>query len=130
MKSVKDKAESSAFKEQSDALEIFNSAIDFLASRSIPFSGEFFVPGTGVAITYEHYLRYLFALEWINPDSVVLDLGCGMGYGSALLSSKAKWVYSIDYNGELIQLVRELKKNFSLINITPIEGKVEDLEEM
>jgi SAM-dependent methyltransferase len=39
-----------------------------------------------------------FILDFIKPESTVLDLGCGLGFVSFFISAKAKKVVGIDYN--------------------------------
>ena len=53
--------------------------------------------GVGYAYFYEHLARYFFASQFVK-DKVVLDAGCGVGYGSYILVKydKAKKVYAID----------------------------------
>lgn len=46
-------------------------------------------------IAIEHLHRYSIAYEYIC-DKVVLDIACGEGYGSNLMSEKASFVYGVD----------------------------------
>lgn len=65
----------------------------------LPLTGERTVPG----IPHENYwfrrheVVYLEAAEWVR-GSVVLDVGCGEGYGTALLAGRAAKVYGVDYD--------------------------------
>lgn len=52
-------------------------------------------------INYEHWHRYLYATEFVK-DKVVLDIACGMGYGSYLLSGYASSVVGIDINPDAV----------------------------
>jgi len=66
------------------------------------------IPG---AISLEVYLwhigRYVFALEFIKPDDLVLDIACGVGYGSYLLAKKgAKKVIGIDISKDAINYAK------------------------
>ena len=56
----------------------------------------------GAEIHYEHLHRYAFASQFVNGKKV-LDLACGEGYGSFLLSKTARCVMGIDINPETIQ---------------------------
>lgn len=69
--------------------------------------GERFIPGEGPSMTaLEHLHRYHFVLALVKGMSVV-DLGCGIGYGSALLAGKARSVIGIDISEESIKHARE-----------------------
>ena len=55
----------------------------------------------------------------INPDDIILDVGCGGGINIKRMAENAKKVYGIDYSIESVKLSKEV--NEKLIN----EGKVE-----
>ncbi|MDM1062269.1 class I SAM-dependent methyltransferase [Empedobacter falsenii] len=63
-----------------------------------------------------HYKRYEFAFEQIEKESICGDFACGTGYGSAILSKKAKEVIGIDLNKKVIDEI-SIRYN-SLENIT------------
>lgn len=71
----------------------------------LEFTGERLIPelNKGTAFYYEHLARYLFASQ-IVKEKVVLDAGCGSGYGSFILAKygKAKKVYAVDISQEAI----------------------------
>ena len=50
----------------------------------------------------QHFKVYTFVNENV-ADTQVLDAGCGDGYGSAYLAKKAKFVYGIDYEREVVE---------------------------
>jgi len=50
----------------------------------------------------EHLDRYLLASAVIKPDDVVVDAGCGVGYGSAMLGERAGSVIGLDISEEAI----------------------------
>ena len=70
----------------------------------IQFTGEFFVPGqTGKKIEDNHLERYKFAARFVNGMNV-LDIACGSGYGSKLLSeSGAIKVNGVDIFNDVIE---------------------------
>jgi SAM-dependent methyltransferase len=68
---------------------------------SLEFTGERFVPGVQGQIEFEHWHRYLLA-TYLVRDKSVLDLACGEGYGSYLLSKFAKNVLGVDCSHEAI----------------------------
>ena len=53
-----------------------------------------------------HVLRYEFAASVINGSSIVADLACGTGYGSALSSKKAKEVVGVDINSDVVESIK------------------------
>ena len=67
----------------------------------LEFTGERFVPGTEGEIAYEHWHRYFFARRFVAGRRV-LDVACGEGYGSALLSEVARSVVGVDIDAATI----------------------------
>jgi SAM-dependent methyltransferase len=68
---------------------------DLVVTAELPFTGERFIPGVQGEIWLEHWHRYLFAARWAAGKRV-LDVACGEGYGSALLSRYARHVTGVD----------------------------------
>jgi ubiquinone/menaquinone biosynthesis C-methylase UbiE len=64
-------------------------------SHDLEFTGERFLPGIAGEIAHEHWHRYAFARRWVEGKRV-LDVACGEGYGSALLSQAAGTVIGVD----------------------------------
>lgn len=63
----------------------------------------------------EHIHRYNTALEYIQPTSNVLDIACGTGYGSEILSSKAASVIGGDIDANTIS---ENKSYYKAANLS------------
>lgn len=60
------------------------------------------IPGAvSHAVLSEHFARYFFATNYCS-GKIVLNTGCGCGYGSEVLLQKAKEVYNIDISESLI----------------------------
>jgi len=74
-------------------------------STTLPFTGERFVPGTEGEIAYEHWHRYFFARRFLAGRRV-LDVACGEGYGSALLSEVASTVVGVDIDAATVTHAR------------------------
>lgn len=79
----------------------------------------------GMELYYEHLTRYLFALQFVK-DKIVLDAGCGVGYGSFLLSKygQAKKVIGIDNSQDAIEYAKD---KYKLKNISYLVDDVESL---
>jgi len=88
------------------------------------FTGERLIPkiNDGCAFFYEHILRYFFACQY-TKNKIVLDAGCGAGYGSYLISKygQSKLVEAIDISKETIKYAKsqysEPNINFHTDNI-------------
>ncbi len=72
------------------------------------FSGpERQAPKTVLETEPSHLARYRFASEFIKSKDLVLDVPCGSGYGSNLISAKAQKVVGVDNNFGAIQHAKE-----------------------
>src|SRR5438105_4325866 len=67
----------------------------------LEWTGERLVPQMNGNITYEHLHRYAFATA-LAKDKDAVDIACGEGYGSALLSETARNVIGVDISPEVI----------------------------
>lgn len=89
------------------------------------FTGERFTSSIGGSIALEHFHRYFFVLHHFElKGKIVLDIACGEGYGSDLLSKKAKMVYGVDVSKEAISYAT---KKYFKNNISFIEGSAHKL---
>jgi 2-polyprenyl-3-methyl-5-hydroxy-6-metoxy-1,4-benzoquinol methylase len=71
-------------------------------------TGERMIPtqqGEVSVVFARHTLTYEYALGFVEGRTV-LDAGCGTGYGSALLASRARRVCAIDLSNEAIEYCR------------------------
>lgn len=73
------------------------------------------------------YQRLLFAYHWTKPfvkDKIVLEVGCGDGYGSDLLSESARIIHAIDKSEDVIRYAKKRypskKIQFHAMQIPPI----------
>ncbi|MBV8817021.1 MAG: methyltransferase domain-containing protein [Acidobacteriaceae bacterium] len=63
----------------------------------VEFTGERVVPGqVNADLWNEHLARYAFARRFADPQALVLDVGCGTGYGAAELAQAARTVIGFD----------------------------------
>lgn len=71
------------------------------------FTGERVVPGkTDPDLMNEHWARYQFAKPLVH-GKLVVDAGCGVGYGSAFLAASARLVLALDISTEALGAARE-----------------------
>lgn len=88
------------------------------------FTGERMIPEINKGgVTYlEHMTRYFFASQFVK-NKIVLDIACGSGYGSKIISDRgAKFVTGVDISEEAILYCKQEYANES---IDFIKGGVE-----
>jgi SAM-dependent methyltransferase len=71
-----------------------------------------------------HRKRYEFALPFCDGRDV-LDAGCGVGYGTALLADRAKRVVGVDVDARAVTYARE---RYARENVDFREGDVQSLD--
>lgn len=69
-------------------------------------SGERQVATTVEGIRKDHFERYLWAASRMK-DCIILDLGCGVGYGSRLLTDAGNYVVGIDNDVETLDFANQ-----------------------
>jgi len=85
----------------------------------IEFTGERVIPGqVDPDLWAEHISRYAFASRFA-PEALVLDVGCGAGYGTAELASRARFAIGIDLAPEAIT---HATSTYTLPNIRFVPG--------
>jgi len=62
-----------------------------------------------------HRFRYQLGSGFVTPSTTVLDLGCGTGYGSAILAEKAMEVRGFDMEQANIDTCNRVNKAFNTI---------------
>jgi SAM-dependent methyltransferase len=84
-----------------------------LAAKRLPWTGERYVPELHGTIALEHLHRYVMAAELAVGRSV-LDIACGEGYGSSLLSKTADSVIGVDVDEDTVAHARRRYSNETL----------------
>lgn len=97
--------------------------------KFIVFNGEKYeippsVSQKRVILFLRHLADYQFISKYVR-DKTVLDVGCGYGYGSSLLSSKAKKVVGIDAD---IKRIKYAQKVYTTGNLEFLTGDANKLE--
>jgi SAM-dependent methyltransferase len=78
-----------------------------VAIQEVHFTGERVIPGeVNQDLWNEHYSRYRFAALFA-AEKRVLDVGCGAGYGTALLAESASNAIGFDVSAEAIEYARQ-----------------------
>lgn len=71
------------------------------------FTGERLVPGkVNADLWAEHISRYDYAAQYAR-GRVVLDIGCGAGYGTALLATTANSAVGLDFAADAVRHAKE-----------------------
>ena len=84
----------------------------------IQWTGERYVPWVDNAgLSYEHLSRYLLAKEYAK-NKMVLDMACGEGYGSFILSDVAGFVVGIDIDPDSVDHARTKYQRGNLVFVT------------
>ena len=87
------------------------------------YTGERLIPKSGLGNIEEHLRFYNKSLEFVE-NKEVLDIACGSGWGTILLSNKAKKVIGLDISPEA---VRYAKKEYSGNNFEFQVGSILDI---
>ncbi len=68
--------------------------------------GERQVAPTLDGIREDHRFRYEWAARFIRPDSYVVDVACGVGYGTSILAQTCKHVSGFDLDAEALEYAK------------------------
>lgn len=75
------------------------------------FTGEFLIPGkTEKRIEEDHFARYRFAKSYVINKRII-DIACGVGYGSEILDNSFSEYTGVDINKENIAYANKHYKN-------------------
>lgn len=67
-------------------------------------------------------LAKLLQLAEIDEDDIVLDIGCGTGYSSAVLSLLANSVVSVEVDPDLAAAATETLLDLNIVNVAVVSG--------
>src|SRR5215216_5058132 len=92
-------------------------------SSALKWTGERMVPSLLNEIAVEHLARYAFCMSLVKGKKI-LDMACGEGYGSYLLSKIAAEVKGVDIDEST---VFHAAANYHTSNLSFIQGDAADL---
>ncbi len=74
--------------------------------------------GRGQTISQPFIVALMTELLELEPDAVVLEVGTGSGYQTAVLARLARWVYSVERIPELAETAAERLRELGYDNVT------------
>ena len=83
----------------------------------------------GVPITKEEIRAISIGKLQLEPNDVVVDIGCGSGGMTVEMARRCKFVYAIDYSENAIVTTRKNLELFNIKNCKLIKGKGEEVLE-
>jgi 2-polyprenyl-3-methyl-5-hydroxy-6-metoxy-1,4-benzoquinol methylase len=87
-------------------LAVAKERVRYLFSTGYLHTSERVCPAFADEVFENHVKVYRFIQQW-TVDNEVLDIGCGTGYGAAILAERAKQVYAIDYSRQALRYARK-----------------------
>jgi protein-L-isoaspartate(D-aspartate) O-methyltransferase len=96
------------------------------ALRGIAYIDKDVPLGGGRYLMEPMVLGRLLQMAAIGRDDVVLDVGCGPGYASAVMARLARDVVALEEDGALARQAAGLFAELALRNIAPVAGKLAD----
>lgn len=92
------------------------------AARETAYMGEHVALGQGrVVLDPRTFSKMLDALD-IQPDELVLDLGCGLGYSAAILSRLAEAVIAVEDDASRVAEAESALSEIAADNVAVVEG--------
>ena len=89
----------------------------------LEWTGERYVPQLRGSIGLEHLHRYAYACQLVT-NKTVLDIACGEGYGTEMLSRSARRVYGVDNNRKTIA---HAKNKYGSYRVKFLEGSCQSI---
>ena len=83
----------------------------------------------GVPITKEEIRAISIGKLQLEPDDVVVDIGCGSGGMTVEIGRRCKFVYAIDYSEDAILTTKRNLELFDIKNCKVIKGRGEEVLE-
>lgn len=105
---------------------LFKISIPHLLADDVLNEGERYDPllaslSCGLLNDNSHSMRYQFAQQFIDKEDSVLDIACGTGYGTALLSTGCRSITGVDLSQKAIAFAIN---NYSKVNTQYINSDI------
>jgi cobalt-precorrin-6B (C15)-methyltransferase len=81
----------------------------------------------GVPITKEEIRAVSVGKLQLNPDDVVVDIGCGSGGMTVEIARRCKFVYAIDVSDDAVITTKKNIDRFNIKNCKVIKGNAEEI---
>lgn len=94
--------------------------------RAVAYVDEDLALGAGRYLIEPMVLARLLQAAAIGPEDVVLDIGCGTGYSSAILARLADTVVAVEVEPELAGLATRTLSELGIDNVVVIEDPLTD----
>ncbi len=96
------------------------------ALKGLSYVDEDLPLGNGRYLMDPLVLARLLQVAAIDPENVVLDIGCGNGYNAAVMSQLASTVVAFENNPDLVAESLRLFAELELDNVVVIEGQLRE----
>lgn len=94
------------------------------AKKSIAYAGEHIpLSADRVLLDARTFAKMLDSVN-IRPTDLVLDLGCGMGYSSAVIARLAEAVVAVEEDADLAAVATETLSDMSVDNVLVTSGRL------
>lgn len=92
-----------------------------MRQKHLYFTGERIIPELENYFFREHLARYRLVKQYIKGDEVLLDIGCGDGYGTFYLSSYVRKAIGIDVSEEVTSMAsnKYRRENLNFLKVHP-----------
>ena len=94
--------------------------------RDVAYAGEHVSLGNGRVVLDPRTLAKMLDAADITPDELVLDVGAGLGYSSALAARMAEAVVALEENADLVADAERALADASADNVAVVEGTLVD----
>ncbi|GIU85033.1 MAG: hypothetical protein KatS3mg008_1808 [Acidimicrobiales bacterium] len=78
--------------------------------------------GEGQTISQPYVVALMAEAAQLGPDDVVLEVGTGSGYGAAVLSCIARWVWTLERIPQLAEAARRRLEHLGFRNVSVVVG--------